>query len=179
MNRRRQRAAFRIRAAAQEELARQAVRPRPADRGLAAVARLDSDARDRGADDCGRAGAARHPQGQRPDRRDLPGNRNLPHERDITQATLTFATMCAVAADQPGVRLTRSERCHVEKFVMWPLTGDTKAVAVRPRITDLERARAEHMIEQAREPKVKTQVEGGFSRGVRVWFAPAEEQPAA
>lgn len=54
-------------------------------------------------------------------------------------ATLTYGTMLAVAG------LTDSRR-QVEKFQVWPLIGDTKAVAVRPRISEADRARAEKLL---------------------------------
>lgn len=65
-------------------------------------------------------------------------------------ATLTFGTMCAVGnQDADGkediaarYRLTRHEQREIVKFKVWALIGDTKAVAVRPRITDAERALA-------------------------------------
>jgi hypothetical protein len=64
-------------------------------------------------------------------------------------ASLTFGTMQAVAAavGKPSdVRLSRGELRHKEKFMAWPLIGDPKAVAVRPRIYDHERAAAEKML---------------------------------
>lgn len=56
--------------------------------------------------------------------------------------TLTFATMCAVAINEPKVSLSPFERAEVNKVTVWPLIGDTKAVAVRPRISDEQRKRA-------------------------------------
>jgi hypothetical protein len=75
-------------------------------------------------------------------------------------ATLTFGTMCAVGnQDADGkddiaarYRLTRRERQEIVKFKVWPLIGDTKAVAVRPRITDAERREAEKLL---RRPVVR------------------------
>jgi hypothetical protein len=55
-----------------------------------------------------------------------------------TPATLTFATMKAVAAAGPKVRLSRYERDQVKKFRVWGLIGDTRAVAVRPRMSASE-----------------------------------------
>lgn len=57
--------------------------------------------------------------------------------------TLTYATMVAVGNDggkpsNPRYRQTRRERAEVTKFRVWPLIGDTKAVAVRPRISEQE-----------------------------------------
>lgn len=61
-------------------------------------------------------------------------------------ATLTLATMNAIAVSEPGVRLTRAEQAQVEKFTVWPLIGDTKAAAVRPRISDEQRRQAETLL---------------------------------
>jgi hypothetical protein len=68
-------------------------------------------------------------------------------------ATLTFGTMQAVgyhttAANKcdPKYRMTRGERDHVIKFRVWPLVGDTKAVAVRPPMTPIERHFAEQLL---------------------------------
>jgi hypothetical protein len=67
-------------------------------------------------------------------------------------ATLTYATMVAVGNDGGGVpadpryRQTRREREEVTKFRVWALIGDTKAVAVRPRITEAERELAEKLL---------------------------------
>jgi hypothetical protein len=70
-------------------------------------------------------------------------------ERDVepstsqpTPATLTFSTMKAVAVAEPKVRLSRYELSQVRKFKVWPLVGDTRAVAVRPKMSDRERAAA-------------------------------------
>jgi hypothetical protein len=67
--------------------------------------------------------------------------------------TLTFATMLAVgnadAQDLPEwdrMRLSRRECDEIVKFRVWPLIGDTRAVAVRPRITDAERLIAEKLL---------------------------------
>lgn len=69
-------------------------------------------------------------------------------ERNCYQSptTLTVATMNAVAIAEPGVRLTRAEKAHVDKFKVWPLIGDTKAVAIRPRMTDSERSSAQKLM---------------------------------
>lgn len=67
-------------------------------------------------------------------------------------ATLTFSTMCAVAKRSMDVkhpkdfRLTRRERDELVKFDVWALIGDKRAVAVRPRISDAERKRAESLL---------------------------------
>jgi hypothetical protein len=53
-------------------------------------------------------------------------------------ATLTFATMEAVRREAMHERLTRRQRAEVVKFKVWPLIGDTKAVAVRPKISEAE-----------------------------------------
>jgi hypothetical protein len=59
--------------------------------------------------------------------------------------TLTFGTMCAVGnqdADgkevEPRYRLSRRERQEIAKYRVWAVIGDTKAVAVRPRISEAE-----------------------------------------
>lgn len=64
-------------------------------------------------------------------------------------ATLTFYTMCAVGNQDaeskeidPRYRLTRRERLEIVKFKVWPLIGDDKAVAVRPRISEADRKEA-------------------------------------
>ena len=62
-------------------------------------------------------------------------------------ATLTLATTNAVA-NAVGIapKLTRRERDEIFKFKVWALIGDTKAVAVRPRISDADRAEAEKLL---------------------------------
>lgn len=73
-------------------------------------------------------------------------------------ATLTFGTMCAVGnQDAEGkddiaarYRLTRRERAEIVKYKVWPLIGDTKAVAVRPRISEAERREAEKLLARPR-----------------------------
>jgi hypothetical protein len=65
-------------------------------------------------------------------------------------ATLTFATMRAVGKQAQGCRLTRRERDHVFKFKVWPLIGDDKAVAVRPRISEADRRFAESCLRSGR-----------------------------
>jgi hypothetical protein len=68
--------------------------------------------------------------------------------------TLTYGTMCAVGnQDADGkediaarYRLTRRERAEIFKYKVWALIGDTKAVAVRPRITEAERREAEKLL---------------------------------
>jgi hypothetical protein len=89
------------------------------------------------------------------------GYRSLEPEAmvDPTAATLTLATTNAVAkraglehAKQNRLdicdrdRLTRREQRQVEKFLVWPLIGDTKAVAVRPRMYPQERRMAEAVL---------------------------------
>ena len=50
-------------------------------------------------------------------------------------AALTYSTLKAVASYAGGDTLTRNERREVEKFIAWPLEGDRRAVAVRPRMS--------------------------------------------
>lgn len=40
----------------------------------------------------------------------------------------------------------RGEQILFEKFAVWPLIGDTRAVAVRPRISEEDRRRAEKLL---------------------------------
>jgi hypothetical protein len=68
-------------------------------------------------------------------------------------STLTLGTMLAVGYDEAAARvadsryrLTRRERAEILKFRVWPLIGDTKAVAVRPRMTGAERVLAEKLL---------------------------------
>lgn len=67
-------------------------------------------------------------------------------------ATLTLSTMVAVGNEtavvpaDPRYRQTSWERDECNKFHVWPLIGDTKAVAVRPRITVAERNLAEQLL---------------------------------
>lgn len=64
-------------------------------------------------------------------------------------ATLTAGTLCAVgnAVGRPEeIRLTRYERNEIVKFQVWALIGDTKAVAVRPRISEADRRLAEGLL---------------------------------
>lgn len=49
-------------------------------------------------------------------------------------ATLTFGTMQSVA----GLRAGRRAADEVIKFRVWPMIGDTRAVAVRPRMSEAE-----------------------------------------
>jgi hypothetical protein len=56
--------------------------------------------------------------------------------------SLTYGTLQAVASYAGGDRLARWERREVEKFVAWPLIGDTYAVAVRPAIGERQRKQA-------------------------------------
>jgi hypothetical protein len=81
--------------------------------------------------------------------------------------TLTFGTMCAVGnqdAEQvadPRYRLTRRERMEIVKFKVWPLIGDTKAVAVRPRISEADRREAEKLLgRERREPRIYQTLSG-------------------
>jgi hypothetical protein len=62
-----------------------------------------------------------------------------------TPAMMTCRTMHAVAngKDSP---LTGAERREVDKFYAWPLIGDTKAVCVRPRISEADRLRGEKLL---------------------------------
>ena len=55
---------------------------------------------------------------------------------ESSPTTLTMATMNAVARSDE--QLTAGEKAHVLKFRVWGLIGDTKAVAVRPRLSDAE-----------------------------------------
>jgi hypothetical protein len=64
--------------------------------------------------------------------------------------SLTFSTMRAVINFRPGVQLERHERQQVEKFIAWPMIGDTKAVAVRPAMTEAEQRVAEKMFRVGR-----------------------------
>lgn len=60
--------------------------------------------------------------------------------------TLTLATMVAVGNDEEGAQLSRRERNEIIKFRVWPLIGDTKAVCIRPRISEAERRVAEGLL---------------------------------
>ena len=66
--------------------------------------------------------------------------------------TLTKATIDAVSTfaygRQGGSKPTRREYDHILKFKCWPIIGDQRAVAVRPRITDDERVMAEGLMGQ-------------------------------
>lgn len=54
--------------------------------------------------------------------------------------SLTYSTLQAVSSYADGAKgLARWERREVEKFVAWPLIGDTYAVAVRPPISAEQR----------------------------------------
>lgn len=63
-----------------------------------------------------------------------------------TPSTLTYQTMVAVGNNEVDAELEPWERNQILKFKVWPLIGDTKAVAVRPRITDAERRLAEKLL---------------------------------
>jgi hypothetical protein len=56
-----------------------------------------------------------------------------------SSSSLTFATLKAVASYAGGGQMSRWERKEVERFVVWPLVGDTHAVAVRPAISEAQR----------------------------------------
>ena len=71
-------------------------------------------------------------------------NPNRVHRPSPT--TLTKSTMDAVAVNQPNVRLTRGERMQVAKVILWPYIGDTKAPAVRPRVSESHRLAAERLM---------------------------------
>lgn len=81
--------------------------------------------------------------------------------------TLTFGTLCAVSNQDalgqdvaPRFQLTRREKREIVKFRVWPLIGDTKAVAVRPRISEDERRFAEKLL-------AASYPEDALSHGVR------------
>jgi hypothetical protein len=78
----------------------------------------------------------------------------------VSPATLTFATMKAVS-ERDG-ELTRRQRDEVSKFDVWALIGDTKAVAVRPRMSDADLRRAVALMPEFR---------GLLHRGSRVAIA--------
>jgi hypothetical protein len=59
-----------------------------------------------------------------------------------SSSSLTFSTLNAVANYVGGSTLSRHERHEVERFITWPLIGDTRAVAVRPPISDAQRKQA-------------------------------------
>ena len=62
-------------------------------------------------------------------------------------STLTLATTNAVALATDGEdELTRRQRHEYLKFKVWPLIGDTKAIAVRPRISESDRRMAENLL---------------------------------
>ena len=66
----------------------------------------------------------------------------------------TLATTVAVGnAASPDAQLSRSERRHVAKFKVWPLIGDTRAVAVRPKISEAERAHAAQVLADGQWPR--------------------------
>lgn len=69
--------------------------------------------------------------------------------------TLTWSTMNAVSdgvGDPKDVQLTRRQRDEIFKFTVWPLIGDTKAFAVRPRISDADRRYAEALLARGGRP---------------------------
>lgn len=69
-----------------------------------------------------------------------------------TPCTLDMRVMKAVSGEGlagPHVMedtCVGAERTLAEKFMVWPLVGDTKAVAVRPRISGEDRRRAENLL---------------------------------
>lgn len=63
-------------------------------------------------------------------------------KRRRSPTTLTRGTMAAVA----GERTDPGAYAEVMKFKVWPLIGDTRAVCVRPRISDEERQFAERLL---------------------------------
>lgn len=66
--------------------------------------------------------------------------------------TLTFSTIRAVGnavGKASDVKLDPWEERQVEKFVMWPLEGDDKAVAVRPRMSRRDMCHAVALMKQA------------------------------
>ncbi len=77
--------------------------------------------------------------------------------------TLTVATTHAVALAADGrQRLTRRQRAEVLRFKVWPLIGDSKAVAVRPRISAEDRRVAENLLHAAgRRRQEETAQEAG------------------
>lgn len=60
--------------------------------------------------------------------------------------SLTYSTLEAVAREALGGHMARWARDEVNKYRVWPLIGDTKAVAVRPRMTEAERRFAEKLL---------------------------------
>lgn len=70
--------------------------------------------------------------------------------------TLTLATMVAVGREAQGCTLTRRQRDEVVKFRVWPLIGDSRAIAVRPPMTVEERRTAETMLVRG-YPRAKIQ----------------------
>ncbi|MFP5231521.1 MAG: hypothetical protein ACLGQX_02705 [Acidobacteriota bacterium] len=80
-----------------------------------------------------------------------------------TPCTLTVATTHAVALAADGrQRLTRRQRAEVLRFKVWPLIGDSKAVAVRPRISAEDRRVAENLLHAAgRRRQKETAQEAG------------------
>ena len=78
---------------------------------------------------------------------------------------LTLSTMSAVAkasivpvmpdGQKPDLGMGWADERQVEKFRVWPLVGDNKAVAVRPRISAEERAYAEKLLGGVIYPAVK------------------------
>jgi hypothetical protein len=61
-------------------------------------------------------------------------------------ASLTFSTLEAVGREALGGHMARWARDEVFKYRVWPLIGDDKAVAVRPRMTEAERRFAEKLL---------------------------------
>lgn len=66
--------------------------------------------------------------------------------------TLTYGTMVAVGNDEAGAKLSGWERREILKFRVWPLIGDTRAIAVRPRLSAEERRIAEGLLARGGRP---------------------------
>ena len=79
----------------------------------------------------------------------------LADEHRPSPATLTVWTMHVVQREAMRCRLSRRERDELQKFRVWPLIGDTKAVAVRPRMTHEERAIAEKLLAAGGERRAR------------------------
>lgn len=63
-------------------------------------------------------------------------------KRRLSPATLTLATMQAVAGERTG----GGAWAEVVKFMVWPLIGDDRAVCVRPRMSDEQRMQAMRLL---------------------------------
>jgi hypothetical protein len=95
-----------------------------------------------------------------------------------TPCTLTLSTMLAVGRSKDGskAKLEPREYNEVVKFRVWPLIGDTRAVAVRPRITPREKAFAEKLFEKAKTKAVTPKKDCSTRGEVQALYfdAPAE-----